>query len=130
MESNSEPCLERHFTGHSGDITQICFSPSSNYLASSSLDSSVMIWDLQQAARCIRFSGHTEKVHSVAWAQACNLVVSSSESGLIKIWEPKIRGISKEFIAHSQPVRTVDFDPTGTLVGILKNASSCILTDS
>ena len=116
MEDNNEPSLERHFTGHNADITKICFNPTSNYIASSSLDASVMIWDLQLASRCIRFSSHTEKVHSIAWAHQSNIVASSSDSGLVKIWEPKIRGITKEIIAHNQPVRTVDFDPTGKLV--------------
>lgn len=118
MEQNtgSEPSLERHFAGHSGRITQLDFNSSGMQVASSSLDHTVMLWDLHQAARCIRFSAHTDAVYSVCWSPKTNLVASASKDRTVKIWEPKLKGVSGEFLAHGRTVRTVDFDPSGTMV--------------
>ncbi|XP_037936482.1 POC1 centriolar protein homolog [Teleopsis dalmanni] len=109
-----EPILQRHFTGHIGAISSIRFNINGDQIATASTDASVILWDLKQAARCIRFGVHTGPVHGVSWSS--NLIASTGQDRTVKIWEPKIRGVSCEFIAHCKTVRSVDFDPTGMML--------------
>ncbi|EDW39511.1 GL22423 [Drosophila persimilis] len=87
-----DPALDCHFTGHSGSITQLRFSPEGFQIATSSLDGSVILWNLKQASRCIRFGSHSSAVYGVAWSPKGNLVASAGHDRSVKIWEPKVRG--------------------------------------
>lgn len=119
MEVTAEPTLIRHFKGHKGRVTQLSFHPSANQIATSSLDSTVMLWNFNQAARCVKFTGHLGPVHSVSWSPKADLVASASKDRTVRVWVPKIRGATGEFLAHTAAVRTVDFNPDGRQVNIV-----------
>lgn len=117
MEITSEPALHRHFVGHRGNITDICFSPhESGKLASSSIDQNVMVWDYSKLPNGIKFKAHQDAVYSLAWSPKNNLIASASKDRTVKIFEPKIVGKQEQFVAHTKPVRSVHFDRTGTKV--------------
>jgi centriolar protein POC1 len=52
--SGDDPTLERHFRGHRHAVTALAFNPAMKQLASSSLDSSIMVWNLRQTVRAFR----------------------------------------------------------------------------
>jgi centriolar protein POC1 len=52
--SSDDPTLERHFRGHRDTVTAVAFNPTLKQLASSSLDSSIMVWNLKQKIRAFR----------------------------------------------------------------------------
>jgi centriolar protein POC1 len=52
--SDNDPTLERHFRGHRDSVTALAFNPALKQLASSSLDSSIMVWNLRQTIRAFR----------------------------------------------------------------------------
>lgn len=109
-EVKSEPALIRHFKGHSGKITQLAFHPSDIKIASSSSDKSVMLWDFDQAVRCIKFNAHKDSVNSVAWSSNGDLLASGSNDRIVRLWVPKIKGGTNEFLAHNGAIRSVDFN--------------------
>ncbi|XP_037934644.1 POC1 centriolar protein homolog [Teleopsis dalmanni] len=109
-----EPALRKHYTGHIGAVTAIRFNANGNQIVTGSTDSSVILWDLKQEARCLQFCVHTGPVYGVSTSS--NLIASTGQDRRVKIWEPKIRGVSCEFVAHLKTVRSVDFDPTGMMV--------------
>lgn len=49
-----DPTLERHFRGHRDTVTALAFNSTMTQLASSSLDSSIMIWNMRQHIRAFR----------------------------------------------------------------------------
>lgn len=111
---SSKSTLVRHFKGHKSRITQLSFHPTSNQVASSSADSSVMVWNCDQTARCLRFSTHTKRVNSVCWSPKSDLIASASSDRTVKIWLPRIRDSAVgEIVAHTAAVRAVDFDNVG-----------------
>uniref|UniRef100_A0A1A9WBB6 Uncharacterized protein n=1 Tax=Glossina brevipalpis TaxID=37001 RepID=A0A1A9WBB6_9MUSC len=113
----ADPCLELHFQGHVEGITQIRFNSEGNKIASSSLDSTVIIWDLKETSRCLSYTAQLGRVYGLSWSPKSNLLASCSHNRKVKIWEPKSHGgITEEFLAHSKPVRSVDFHPAGTMI--------------
>ena len=42
-----DPVLFQHYSGHKSDVTSVSFNPNLKQVASGSLDSSVMIWNLK-----------------------------------------------------------------------------------
>lgn len=58
-EKNCEdPELSRTFKGHRGTITGLSFAPDMKQLASSSMDSSVMLWNFKPTLRAFKYIGH------------------------------------------------------------------------
>ena len=52
--ASEDPTLVRHFRGHKDTVTAVAFNPTIKQLASSSLDSSIMVWNLKQTVRAFR----------------------------------------------------------------------------
>ena len=53
---------------HSRNVNSVCWSPDGKYLASSSLDKTVKIWNAKNGV-CIRtLKGHSDWVWSVCWS--------------------------------------------------------------
>ncbi len=53
------------FTGHTGSISSVVFSPDGTTLASASLDNTVHLWDVVTGQHKVALSGHADGVYSV-----------------------------------------------------------------
>ena len=71
--------------GHSDDVTMFSFHPNSRYLASSSVDKTVKIWDLFSGKEITSPSGHNDEVNSIAFSQDGKSLATGSY-GSILIW--------------------------------------------
>jgi WD40 repeat protein len=75
--------LERH----QSSITDLSFSPDSQYLASSSSDGSILIWDIHHGSVLTILDGHAKAVHSLDFSPDGYSLASGSDDGTVKIWE-------------------------------------------
>jgi WD40 repeat protein len=57
-----DPCLERSFRGHKDGVTGASFNPNMKQLATSSLDSCIMVWNFRPQLRAYRYVGHKVRV--------------------------------------------------------------------
>jgi WD40 repeat protein len=76
-------------SGHTSRITTAKFSPDGNYLASSSNDHTVRIWDVE-TWECIKIlEGHTNLVNFVAYHPDAQrrLLASCSHDETIRLWD-------------------------------------------
>lgn len=77
--------------GHEGDVLDLAWSPGDRWLASSSVDNSVFVWEVNggNSAPTVMsiLKGHTGLVKGVAWDPVGKFVASQSDDRSVKIWK-------------------------------------------
>uniref|UniRef100_A0A1A9Z0I1 Uncharacterized protein n=1 Tax=Glossina pallidipes TaxID=7398 RepID=A0A1A9Z0I1_GLOPL len=134
-ETLTDPCLKSHLQGHTECITQIRFKPKGDKIASSSLDTTVIVWNLKDTARCISHSAHGERVYdlgtqstrryrricsspvrSVDFHPAGTMVVTGSDDKSVKVWRIPESKFLTSFTGHKNWLRSAKFSPNGKFV--------------
>ena len=102
--------------GHSGDVTDVAFSPEGELVASSSTDGTVRLWRVCDGSLLSVLEDHTDYVLSVAFSPDGNLLASGSNDRTVRLWQVSdgtlIRTISSSFMGR---VLRVVFSPDGSL---------------
>ncbi|XP_073967182.1 proteome of centrioles 1 [Choristoneura fumiferana] len=114
MEDDStllEPSLEKQLEGHKNGITSLFYSPNEHQVATSSLDNSILLWELRGCMKSYRFQGHDEAVMDVTFSPSGRRMASASRDKSVRLWVPTVTGSTGVFKAHSQTVRSVQFTP-------------------
>ena len=109
-------CLHT-FKQHSDWVWSVVFSPDGQFLASGSLDDTVMIWQVHDKQHCHTLSGHTQFVWSVAWSPAGDAIASGSADCTIRLWHPTTGDCLRTLNGHTHQVTSVVFSPDGMLLG-------------
>jgi WD40 repeat protein len=82
-------------------IYSATFSPNSDHLAFGSADTTVQIWDLNNApARILR--GHSDNVFKVVFSPCASYVVSASDDKTVRLWSVAT-GTQLEYFVHVGP---------------------------
>ncbi len=123
--------------GHLEPITSVVFSPDNRWVASSSLDGSVRIWNSQTGEQVQKFSEHQGSVMSVAFAPDGKKIASAGADRKVLLWDLDTTGnLQKEFentekqvkgeklappkfeafMGHTATVRSVRFSQDGQLL--------------
>ena len=106
-------------TGHTDDVTSVAFSHDSRTLASSSVDTTVRLWDVETDTHKATFAGHTERVVSVAFSPDGSLLASGSDDNTIILWDVASGEPRTTIVAHTDGINDVVFSPDG------KTLASC-----
>ncbi|XP_030379008.1 protein HIRA homolog [Scaptodrosophila lebanonensis] len=73
--------------GHAGDVLDLAWSPGDRYLASCSVDNTVIVWEAHAFPRILTvLKGHTGLVKGVSWDPVGKFLASQSDDRSIKIW--------------------------------------------
>lgn len=91
MAGMDDPVLERHYSGHRGDVTAVAFNPNMQQLASASLDGTVMLWNFKPSMRAFRLVGHTSAVEDVSFSPSGHLLASASRDCTVRLWVPSVK---------------------------------------
>lgn len=83
--------------GHTGSISQICFTKDGTHLVSSSTDKTMAMWDLEAGVRVRRFKGHQSFVNSCNVSGEPPLICSASDDGTVRLWDSRRRHCVKTF---------------------------------
>lgn len=114
--SYNDPVLKRSFRGHKDSITAVQFNPNMKQAVSSSLDSTVIVWNFKPQLRPFRFVGHTQAVLDLCINTEGSLIASGSKDMSIRLWKNSVEGQSSVIKGHSGAVRTLDFSKDGFLL--------------
>jgi COMPASS component SWD3 len=101
--------------GHSRGISDICWSPDSQYLASVGDDALVMLWSPLQSTPIRTLKGHTNYVFCVDWSPA-GLIATGSFDESVRLWDARTGNCLRAVSAHGDPVTGVSFGPDGTIL--------------
>ena len=73
--------------GHSGDVLDLSWSPDQKYLASCSVDNTILIWNARQLPQKLStVTGHKGLVKGITWDPVGKYLASQSDDRSVRIW--------------------------------------------
>ncbi|CAK8689613.1 protein HIRA-like [Clavelina lepadiformis] len=74
--------------GHTGDVLDLAWSPGDQWLASCSIDNSIVVWSVKNFPEITTIlKGHTSLVKGVTWDPIGSYLASQSDDKTVKIWK-------------------------------------------
>jgi len=105
--------LAYSWTGHSGLIQQVSFSPDGKLFATAGSDKLVKIWRTDSGHLEKTLKGHRDKVNGVIFSPSGEVIASSSKDETIKTWDVETGKPLKTFIGHTDAVNNISFSKDG-----------------
>ncbi len=116
--------------GHTEPVSCIAFSPDSRFIASSSANKNLWIWNLATEKLLFTLKNHTDQVESLALSPDATYTASGSVSGDITIWNNATGEFKLLREAHIGPVKQLAFSPDGTMLASSGNGYDVSLWSS
>ncbi|KAG0350937.1 hypothetical protein BG005_009555, partial [Podila minutissima] len=101
--------------GHTNEVWYISFSHDGKYLASTSVDFRVIIWDLETFEAVHTLQGHTGHVSCCSWSPDDSLLVTAGFDKTVKLWDTQA---TSGDVLHtwSTPVRDLAITTDGRIL--------------
>ena len=122
---------------HTGEITDVAFSPTGPLVATASTDGSIKLWDVRDGSLLRTLIGHTAGVRSLAFSPSGDVLISGSDDRSAKLWNVSDGSLQRDLapLLESRVVK-VEFSPDGALIALggnrcvveLRHASTGILS--
>jgi WD40 repeat protein len=105
------PC-DTSFTGHTGPVKAVAFSPGMRVVLTGSDDRTARLWNTTGGPAIQTFAGHTAEVRAVAFSPDGMRVLTGSLDGTARLWD-RATGlpIGGPFLGSGGAVRSVAFKP-------------------
>jgi WD40 repeat protein len=108
------PAMDHTFTGHTDYVYSVAISPDGTWLATTSDDQTVRIWDRTTGTCTATLTGHTGPVNSVAISPDGTWLATTSDDQTVRIWDRTTGTCTATLTGHTGPVNSVAISPDGT----------------
>ncbi|KAK0428520.1 hypothetical protein QR680_010845 [Steinernema hermaphroditum] len=107
-------------TGHTGAICAVRFSPDGRYLASTSDDKTIRIYNVDKGycLEKIINTSHKHGVSDLVWSPdtRCLRIATCADDMTIKVWDFATSKCIKTMRGHTNYIMSISYDPTGRLI--------------
>ncbi len=83
--------------GHTLTVNALTFSPDGKFLASTSNDATIRIWDLAARTTTLILQGHVGPVNAVAYSADGTRLVSAGRDGVVRLWDAATAALVKQY---------------------------------
>ncbi|KAI0409600.1 WD40-repeat-containing domain protein [Xylaria palmicola] len=104
--------------GHQKPISQVRISPDGRWIASSSADATIRIWEASTGRHMDTLVGHMAGVSALAWSPDSRTLASGSDDKAIRLWD-RVTGRPtkpKPLLGHHSYVYCLAFSPKGNIL--------------
>ncbi|KIN05726.1 hypothetical protein OIDMADRAFT_189220 [Oidiodendron maius Zn] len=106
------PVME--LTGHTGEVFCGQFDPNGNYIASGSMDRSIMLWRTYGACENYgTLSGHKGAVLDLRWSRDSRVLFSASADMHLASWDLETGNRIRRHVGHEEIINTMDTSKRG-----------------
>ena len=104
--------LERTIPAHTSVPRELAFSPDSKTLATSSVDSTIKLWDLE-TAKLKTVLRNPSALASLAYSPDGQLIATGGYDGAVRIWRVADSSLTRTLSGHTGTAWSVAFSPDG-----------------
>ncbi|XP_047103130.1 WD repeat, SAM and U-box domain-containing protein 1-like [Schistocerca piceifrons] len=98
--------------GHKYGVTSVRFSPQGTMLATSSIDGTTALWNVQTGNRIHTFvQTNGVAVRVSRFAPDCSLLISAGDDGSVCVWSIRHKNLVRTFQPHEGTIQAVAFAP-------------------
>lgn len=108
--------LRHTLRGHQLEINRIAWSPDGRFLASSSFDKTIRIWDAYAGKQMHTLTGHTGAAFSVAWSPDGQVLASGSADKTVRLWNIQTGQELKVLHGHTNNINDLAWAQDGNFL--------------
>lgn len=101
---------------HSSWVTCVAASPNTPIFASSGLDDTIKVWNLNTGELLLNMTGHNRGVNTIAISPDGRTLVSGSDDYTVRVWSFLNGALLGALTGHSRDVNAVAISPDGKLL--------------
>ncbi len=109
------------YQGHSDKVHALAWSPDGKFIASSSLDETVHVWDANTGERILAYRNNSLQAQALAWSPDGKYIASTGGflSEIVQVWDAATGHISPAhatYSGHTDRVQALAWSPDGTCI--------------
>ncbi|KAF2006605.1 WD repeat-containing protein [Amniculicola lignicola CBS 123094] len=127
QRTTSLPSQTLELTGHTGEVFAARFDPTGEFIASGSMDRSILLWRLGE--KCENYgvlTGHKQAVLDLHWSRDSKVLFSASADKLLASWDVETGERIHRHPGHEEVINCMDVSRRGDEMLVSGSDDGCI----